>query len=350
MKVATLANRTSLFCAVGSHSPAPGARWNSGYYFTKCARCDRDLVRTAYSRWHEPKGFRVVWQAQAPASFVAAELIDEDALSRPPTEGELPIQEVIRHVQNGDLAGEAPAAVAATDETDPADPAFDTLDTCEAPLAETDPAAAKDTADEPVVPVTRAVPTRAIPDFMDAGAEIDPWDESPRRHLTQPVRDNGGKDREPEAERNFEFVRAFGTRFSSAVEAAAGRGRRWGPNLSVLKQRVQWRTGWPLVAAAALAAALLLVLWISQVRNRPAAPNMSATQIRPLAASGGQLAFVTAHVLNCRSAPAQQANSVKVLRRGERIRLIARDGDWVSLVDGGQCWALARYFSLEPPI
>jgi len=39
------------------------------------------------------------------------------------------------------------------------------------------------------------------------------------------------------------------------------------------------------------------------------------------------------------------------MMRGDVVRLLARDGEWVSLVyEGGQCWALFRYFSLDQPI
>ena len=56
----------SLICSLGWHRPAAGARWNSGYYFTKCAWCGRDLVRGAYGGWREPRGYRVVWQPDEP--------------------------------------------------------------------------------------------------------------------------------------------------------------------------------------------------------------------------------------------------------------------------------------------
>ena len=52
-----------LLCSLGLHVPKGSVRWNHGYYFTKCARCGRDLVRTAHGRWHVPQGQRVVWQA-----------------------------------------------------------------------------------------------------------------------------------------------------------------------------------------------------------------------------------------------------------------------------------------------
>ena len=52
-----------LFCSLGWHLPKRAARWNNGYYFTKCGRCGHDLVRTARGRWRVPQGHRVVWPA-----------------------------------------------------------------------------------------------------------------------------------------------------------------------------------------------------------------------------------------------------------------------------------------------
>jgi len=49
-------------CQLGWHAPRKGARWNNGYYFTDCARCGADLVRTTFSGWEEPRGYRVVWR------------------------------------------------------------------------------------------------------------------------------------------------------------------------------------------------------------------------------------------------------------------------------------------------
>ena len=52
-----------LFCSLGWHHPKGAARWNNGYYFTRCARCGHDLVRTARGPWRVPQGHRVVWPA-----------------------------------------------------------------------------------------------------------------------------------------------------------------------------------------------------------------------------------------------------------------------------------------------
>ncbi|MDQ4087749.1 MAG: hypothetical protein M3177_07050 [Pseudomonadota bacterium] len=49
-------------CVVTGHSPRPGQVYNSGYFFTECRGCGRDLIRTARSEWHTvPAGHRIVW-------------------------------------------------------------------------------------------------------------------------------------------------------------------------------------------------------------------------------------------------------------------------------------------------
>jgi hypothetical protein len=66
-----------LLCELGWHRADPLARWNHGYYFSKCGRCGRDLVRTAFAGWQVPQGFKVVWQAQPPAGVEDVQLVPE---------------------------------------------------------------------------------------------------------------------------------------------------------------------------------------------------------------------------------------------------------------------------------
>lgn len=51
-----------LLCRLGRHAPEPDGLWNAGYCFTRCRRCGRDMVRSAFGEWHVPKGHRVVWR------------------------------------------------------------------------------------------------------------------------------------------------------------------------------------------------------------------------------------------------------------------------------------------------
>jgi hypothetical protein len=66
-----------LLCELGWHRADPLARWNHGYYFSKCGRCGRDLVRTAFAGWQVPHGFKVVWQAKPPAGAEDVQLVPE---------------------------------------------------------------------------------------------------------------------------------------------------------------------------------------------------------------------------------------------------------------------------------
>lgn len=68
-----------LLCDLGWHRPDPIARWNDGYYFSKCSRCGRDLVRTAFGQWQVPKGYRVVWQQKPPETREEIALVPETA-------------------------------------------------------------------------------------------------------------------------------------------------------------------------------------------------------------------------------------------------------------------------------
>lgn len=74
----------SLLCSLGRHQPGPLPRWNDGFYFTTCQRCGRDLVRTAFERWHLPDGYRVVWSPTPP------EERPDVALLRTPPDASLP--------------------------------------------------------------------------------------------------------------------------------------------------------------------------------------------------------------------------------------------------------------------
>jgi hypothetical protein len=63
-----LQSRWLMLCRLGWHSPEPGPAWNNGYYFSRCSRCRRDLVRTTYSGWEVPRGYRIVWRANQPGN------------------------------------------------------------------------------------------------------------------------------------------------------------------------------------------------------------------------------------------------------------------------------------------
>jgi hypothetical protein len=56
----------NLLCRLGLHRPEPDPVWNQGYYFSRCARCGADIVRTPSGRWHVPAGHKVVWKPRKP--------------------------------------------------------------------------------------------------------------------------------------------------------------------------------------------------------------------------------------------------------------------------------------------
>jgi hypothetical protein len=52
----------SILCAIGGHEAAPGEVYNSGYWFSRCRRCTRDMIRAGGSWEVVPQGHRVVWR------------------------------------------------------------------------------------------------------------------------------------------------------------------------------------------------------------------------------------------------------------------------------------------------
>lgn len=91
-----------LLCALGRHRPEPWPRWNAGYYFARCKRCGRDLVRTAYGDWGIPKGCRVVWQTTPPENAVTAYLAADTEAAHAAFSSTRPtIEEVLRTLGPG---------------------------------------------------------------------------------------------------------------------------------------------------------------------------------------------------------------------------------------------------------
>jgi hypothetical protein len=53
----------SLLCALGGHEAGPGEVCNGGYYFARCRRCRRDMIRCGAAWRMVPDGHRVVWRS-----------------------------------------------------------------------------------------------------------------------------------------------------------------------------------------------------------------------------------------------------------------------------------------------
>jgi hypothetical protein len=52
----------SMLCRLGGHEAAAGEVWNAGYYFSRCRRCGRDMIRAGADWQVVPEGHRVVWK------------------------------------------------------------------------------------------------------------------------------------------------------------------------------------------------------------------------------------------------------------------------------------------------
>ena len=53
----------SLLCALGGHEAGAGEIYNGGYYFARCRRCQRDMIRCGAAWQMVPSGHRVVWRS-----------------------------------------------------------------------------------------------------------------------------------------------------------------------------------------------------------------------------------------------------------------------------------------------
>jgi hypothetical protein len=53
----------SLLCALGGHEAGVGEIYNGGYYFARCRRCRRDMIRCGAAWQMVPSGHRVVWRS-----------------------------------------------------------------------------------------------------------------------------------------------------------------------------------------------------------------------------------------------------------------------------------------------
>jgi len=52
----------NIACRVGKHVPSPQTHSNQGFTFSRCARCDRDLMRSNAKWIVVPRQLRVVWR------------------------------------------------------------------------------------------------------------------------------------------------------------------------------------------------------------------------------------------------------------------------------------------------
>ena len=67
----------SMSCRLLGHKAVPDEIYNSGFYFSGCARCGEALVRAARSDWRTaPRGHRIVWKAGRHSHSIEADYAD----------------------------------------------------------------------------------------------------------------------------------------------------------------------------------------------------------------------------------------------------------------------------------
>lgn len=336
------ASKPPLRCRWGRHSPDPVARWNAGYYFSRCRRCGADLVRTDYGRWEPPRGFRVVWRSSRPEHALGTDLVEAvkiEAESPAPVPGpalesaeaELPIQAVLRRL-----------------EEEARDEAADTEDETGAE-AESDPAG-----ERPGLPPEPSRPSR-VPDFMDDpemdsdwGGPLPPPRKTPRPQPAAPVVETP-----PDPPRFNPAFAGLVARARPAPEPAPDEEQAAAEEAD--EEEAPPATGNRRRAAMAGAGLVLMVFvaglmgWGQGTFAGKGDPGSAPPQKVSLGA--GQPVFVTAGGLACRAEPGPGAAELRQLLRGDAVRLIARDGDWASIAHHGeQCWTPVRYLSVERPI
>jgi Bacterial SH3 domain len=307
MSAASSPARNSFRCAFGWHDAEPLACWNDGYYFARCRRCAVDLVRTAYGRWHSPRGFRVVWSSTRPANAPSAELLpmpEAEAQSGPAPAGRaLPIEEVLRHLEQDERRMRGQPAGSAAGQR----------------------------------------PPTYVPDFMEDANTDTSWrtNRPPRWPPSAPdPADSPAIAARPSRAGRLNAALsglAADVRGALATETAAGAAEK--------------RGSWGKAALAFAGLILLSAVVVLPMWGRPPQAVRNAAPAAPVGFAGGQTAFVATNLLNCRSGPAPEADQVGQLERGDAVGLIALDGDWASIsYRGEQCWALRRYLSVESPM
>jgi hypothetical protein len=116
----------SLLCAVGGHEAGAGEVYNGGYYFARCKRCQRDMIRCGAAWRMVPGGHRVVWRSGRGQHSLEPDLAG--ALPVLHREANLPAvrppfaswsRDMVRMRRSARPAGAATAAAAAVEREEP---------------------------------------------------------------------------------------------------------------------------------------------------------------------------------------------------------------------------------------
>jgi hypothetical protein len=403
----------SLLCRLGRHRPRGIPRWNDGLYFATCARCGRDLVRTAFEGWRVPNGYRIVWSDRPPASRPEVALIREEGA---PSSAQRPSPELAQASDPAPAAAAAAEAAAAPVEPAPA-PSPSTELPGPAPEAPVEPRARDDAPAERTsaeaggsqigrLPIQDVLAQLKAEDAAGRALESPPAPAEPparqRRRSTWDFMDDEPfeEDRASGSERGRAYSSAPPTGMVPPVESsvepvsrkAGGLPERWREVRSAVRNffsgPAEPRPA--LVAGLALAVAVAVALALysagypapgsfqappqasavagaesegSAAGEKPdpfaaSAPHVSPGQAAPAerqeaaaASASDEVAYVSATLLVCREAPFPQAPRVRNLLRGKEVRVLGHDGAWASLAyRGGQCWAQAQYLSPVPTL
>jgi hypothetical protein len=389
----------SLLCRLGLHRPRGVPRWNDGFYFSTCESCGVDLIRTAFQRWHIPRGYRVVWSHRPPASRPEVALAREEIGPRAPSGVSQATADTPASQSSPDRAGAEAPPPPSTELPD------QSVGVKADPAVRDDPLPAQSPAG-PAASARGRLPIQDVLAHLQAQDAADRAETTPAPHEAQARRRRSTWDfmDEDPSEENVAFGLAHGRTFESpraagapapadlgqaGTTAASGPGRageRW------RRVRSEVRNFWSgpgeprplLVTGLALAVAVgvaLALYWAGSPPSPRAAsaeheareegvesrelPDPFAASSPPVTpgdaaateqgamygAADGDPAYVSASMLICREAPVLQARRVRNLVRGKEVRVLGYDGDWASIAyRGGQCWARADFISPVPPL
>lgn len=59
----------SILCSLGKHEATANSIWNNGFYFSRCRRCAREIIRNREGWRPVPKGYQVVWKPRRPTDI-----------------------------------------------------------------------------------------------------------------------------------------------------------------------------------------------------------------------------------------------------------------------------------------
>jgi hypothetical protein len=378
----------SLLCRLGRHRPRGIPRWNDGFYFATCERCGRDLVRTAFQRWHVPRGYRIVWSDRPPSDRPDVTLRPEASGAGPETPAQpapesaaepVPATPAPEAIVDGAREPEPESAAIADEAAEPkaADVPSARSDAGRLPIqdvlaqlhAEDAAERSRETAPPPVEAPTRQ--RRSNWDFMDE--ESLPADPVPGPASSRTAeRSPGPADSSPAAPPNAPV--------DGRSRRVGGLPGKWRSAQSAMRSFFSGpaEPNPALVIALALAVAVALAAALAMYGARTSSPGF-APPPRPGAAEAGETAdpfaadpddrgdprqasadstssrgdraYVAASLLSCREAPVRQARRIRNLGRGQEVRILGIDGEWASLAyRGGQCWARAQFISPVPPL